>query len=117
MNYKICKNYILGLLYKNVFYQLLLLNHIQKICFKVAFLWNIDSGGGRELSRFQQSLFVFFANGDYKSVLTLFPFQALGYQLMAAQLTDPLAHLSLSYRYQLSLNGFENDVDLEAGIF
>ena len=35
---------------------------------------------------------------------------------MAAQLTDPLAHLSLSYRYQLSLDGFENDVDLQAGI-
>ena len=34
---------------------------------------------------------------------------------MAAQLADPLAHLSLSYRYQLSLDGFENDVDLQGG--
>ena len=43
--------------------------------------------------------------------------QALSYQLMAAQLSDPLAHLSLSYRYQLSLDGLDNDVDLQAGIF
>lgn len=36
---------------------------------------------------------------------------------MAAQLSDPLAHMSLSYRYQLSLDGFEKDIDLQAGTF
>eukprot|EP00111_Clytia_hemisphaerica_P015515 TCONS_00045802-protein len=40
--------------------------------------------------------------------------KALSYHLMAAQLSEPLSHLSLAYRYQLTHNGLLNDLELQA---